>query len=102
MRSACAIIPSNFDERHDLPRQVGYVVHQGAPSRRCVNLRPFTFDDAGVADPSPGGISTEAHPHGGRRLDIDDLTTSQGERQRDTACTPSYIDYDIVRFNIRR
>jgi hypothetical protein len=77
------------------------VVHQRDRPGRCVSLRPFTFDDAGIADPRLGGISPEAQPHAGRRLDIDHLAAPQGERQRDTACTPSDIDYDIVRFNIR-
>ena len=90
-----------FDERHDLPRQVGNVVHQSDRSGRCVNVRPFTFDDARVADPRPGSISPKAHRHVGRRLDIDDLAAPRGERQRDPACTTSDIDYDIVRFDVR-
>jgi hypothetical protein len=64
-------------------------------------VRPFTLDDARVADPRSGGIRSKADGHGGRRLDIDDLAAPQGERQRDAPCTPSDIDYDIVRFDIR-
>jgi hypothetical protein len=77
------------------------VVHQSDRSGRCVNVRPFSLDDARVGDLCPGGISPKAHRHGGRRLDIDDLAAPQGERQRDAPCTPADIDYNIVRFDIR-
>src|SRR5262249_30667672 len=49
---------------------------------------PFAFDDVRVGDPHPGGIRPKAYRHGGRWLDIDDLATPQGERQRHTARTP--------------
>src|SRR5262249_6348808 len=63
--------------------------------------RPFTFEEADVGNPRPRGIRLKACRHGGRWLDIDDLATPQGERQRHTARTPSDIDYDVVRFDIR-
>src|SRR5262249_52951408 len=63
--------------------------------------RPFTFEEADVGNPRPRGIRLKACRHGGRWLDIDDLATPQSERQRHTARTPSDIDYDVVRFDIR-
>jgi hypothetical protein len=77
------------------------VVDQSDRSGRRVGVRPFTLDNARVADPRPGGISLKARAHGGRWLDIDDLATPQRERQRHTAGTSADIDDDIVRFDIR-
>ena len=77
------------------------MVHQSDRSGRCVNVRPFALDDARVADPRRGGILLKPIPMVGEGSTLMTSRHRKGERQRDTACTPSDIDYDIVGFDIR-
>jgi len=78
------------------------VVHQRNCSYGWFNFEPVVFDYPGVDDPGSAGIGPKAGSHGGRGLNIDDLSATQGERQRDSACAPSDIDDDVIRLDVRR
>src|SRR6516162_7075085 len=68
--------PQLFDEWNNLARQVGDVVHQSDRTSRWVHFKPITIDDAGICDPRVGGIGPETGAHGGRGLDVADLTAT--------------------------
>ncbi|MFZ3253716.1 MAG: hypothetical protein WA133_05485, partial [Syntrophales bacterium] len=91
-----------LDKRHDLPREIGGVVHQGnrRPHRRS-NGEPIACNDAGVGDSRRDGVGSKARAHGGRWFHIDNLAATHGKGERDSARTPADIDDDVFRFNIR-
>jgi hypothetical protein len=90
-----------LDKWHDLPREIGDVVHQCDRPHWGSTGEPIARDEAGVGDPYLGGVRSKARTHSAGGFHVDDLATAQGQRERDPACPSADIDDNIFRGNIR-